>query len=173
MLRAICVSRALAALRGAALGEGQGLDCLQRHPVLVTEAHYRSLSVESSPSSVSRAYQPETPRSFAQASITAWSRAPSDWFSRQTSKRDAKRLADDDATAEAFFGQQAIGVENERDRFLRAGAGFVEGVCLRSGARQLLDVADRALGRLLEHRGELELHVRDLLRFNEAWSGAC
>jgi len=86
------------------------------------------------------------PRSSAQASITAWSRVPSDRLSRQTSKRDAKRLADDHATAEALFGQREGGVERERGRFLQAGAGFFEGGCLRSGARQLLDVADMPSG---------------------------
>src|SRR5450759_4811352 len=43
---------------------------------------------------------------------------------------------------------------------------------LRVGAGQLLDVADVALGHLLEHGGELELHESDLLRSNVARSTA-
>jgi hypothetical protein len=53
---------------------------------------------------------------------------------------------------------------------LQAGARFVEGIGLRIGARQLLDLADVTLRHVLEYSGECEFHQSDLLPPNVARS---
>src|SRR5450756_42239 len=75
-----------AAWRCAAFGAGQARYCLQRDSVLMAEAHWPSLSLEPPPPSASHTYQSAMPRSSAQASITRWSRLPSEMFSRQASR---------------------------------------------------------------------------------------
>ena len=71
---------------------------------------------------------------------------------------DPDRLADDGPALEILPGERAVGLEDQEDGFAEVFSGLIEGSALGVGARQLLDESDEALGHVLEHCGQLDLH---------------
>src|SRR5262245_33074692 len=76
---------------------------------------------------------------------------------RGASPADGQRFANDGAGGRVLGGA-AVGFEDEHDRLLEVGAGFLERPALRVGAGQLLDKPDEPFGDLLVDRRELKRH---------------
>ena len=71
--------------------------------------------------------------------------------------RDYERFADDILTLNGFFGERAIGVKHEFNRFDQICAGFRETGRLRICARQLLDEGNVTFGNATKDGSELHM----------------
>jgi hypothetical protein len=76
------------------------------------------------------------------------------------SPRELQSLADDFSAAGRLLDQLSIRLENQRNRFLKIGARFLEGRTLRIRAWDFLDKGNVPLGHLAENGCQLQVHAQ-------------